>query len=101
MNASSGQRQGPWGNPVANVLVMIVGALIVGVSIVVGFVAFVALAALFLVLGAFMGVRLWWLQRKLRRNGTGQPGRPTDTGQSPQVIEGEFRVVSSSKPDRD
>jgi predicted lipid-binding transport protein (Tim44 family) len=80
----------PAGNPIANVLVIIAGALIVGASIVLGFFAFLALSAIVLISAAVIGVRVWWLNRKLA-SGQEQPheGRPTASG----VIEGEYRVV--------
>ena len=58
-------RQFSAGNPLANALVVVVGAVVIGVSFVLGIVAFVALASAVLVLGAIIGVRVWWLNRKL------------------------------------
>ena len=92
MNPYSRNRQFPAGNPLANALVVIVGALVIGLSFVVGIVAFVALAAIMLVLGAVIGIRVWWHNRTL-----GQvPQSPGQAGQ-PGIIEGEYRVVSSSE----
>ena len=82
----------PAGNPLANALVVVVGVLAIGLSLVVGFVAFVALAGLFLVLAAVAGLRLWW---QARRHGRRPAGRRDD------VIEGEFRVVSRERRDED
>lgn len=88
----------PGGNPIANVLVIIAGALVIGISIVLGFFALVALSAVVLVSAAIIGVRVWWLNRKLRA-GTAKtaasPGGGTDS--SPDVIEGEYRVVSDDR----
>jgi hypothetical protein len=80
----------PAGNPIANILVIIAGALVVGASIVLGFFAFLALSAIVLISAAVIGVRVWWLNRKLMR-GQEQAGRdrPAPSG----VIEGEYRVV--------
>jgi predicted lipid-binding transport protein (Tim44 family) len=82
----------PAGNPIANALVVIAGALIIGASIVVGFFAFIALTGIVLVTAAVIGIRVWWLKRKM------QPGSPSgDVNRSRQtptgVIEGEFKVV--------
>jgi len=80
------------GNPIANALVVIVGALVIGVSIVLGFFAFLALGAVILVATAFVGARMWWLQR-IRRNDSGvndATGRQRSSG---GVIEGEFQVI--------
>ena len=82
------------GNPIANVLVVIAGALVIGVSIVLGFFAFIALAAIVLVSAAVIGIRVWWFNRKLGLGPTSAPGAPG--GESPNssdVIEGEYRVV--------
>ena len=89
MNASSNQGF-PAGNPIANVLVIIVGALAIGASLVLGFFAFVVLASLLLVVAAVVGIRIWWYRRKLRKFGAADPFQPqADDG----VIEGEYRVV--------
>ncbi len=90
-------RQFPAGNPLANALVVVVGAVVIGVSFVLGLVAFVALATAVLVMGAIIGVRVWWLNRKL---GAQQKGPMTQNGRSAtgnEIIEGEFRVIGSDK----
>ena len=83
------------GNPIANALVIIAGALVIGVSIVLGFFAFVALSAIVLVSAAVIGIRVWWLKRKLASGGTGGPASTADgkTRGAADVIEGEYRVV--------
>lgn len=84
----------PAGNPIANVLVIIVGALTIGALVVLGFVAFVLLASLLLVFSAIVGVRLWWFNRKLRKAGGKQkPPRNGGAQSSAELIEGEYRVV--------
>ncbi|HNP37713.1 MAG TPA: hypothetical protein PKK10_17865 [Woeseiaceae bacterium] len=93
MNYSSSNRGFPAGNPIANALVIIVGALAIGASIVLGFFAFLVLSGLILIFVSIVGVRVWWFQRKMRkaagRNGTAEPRAQSES----QVIEGEFRVV--------
>lgn len=82
----------PAGNPIANALVVIAGALIIGVSIVLGFFAFIALTGIVLVTAAVIGIRVWWLKRKMppgSPSGDANRTRQTPTG----VIEGEFKVV--------
>ncbi len=49
-------------------LVVIVGALVIGATIVLGIVAFVVLGGIILVLAAVLGVRMWWLGRRARRS---------------------------------
>lgn len=60
---------------------------------------FVALGSLLLVLGVIIGIRVWWLNRRLRKQ-AGQPGAATHHYESIEVIEGEFRDVSGSKSGR-
>lgn len=100
MNYSSPKRGFPAGNPIANALVVIVGVLAIGASIVLGFFAFVVLSSIVLVLAAIIGIRLWWFNRKLVKSGamSDEAGPSAPTG----VIEGEFRVVerSDSDPER-
>ena len=57
----------PRGNPIANALVVIVGALAIGASSCSGFFAFVVLGSIVLVLGAIIALRVWWFNRKLQK----------------------------------
>ena len=84
----------PAGNPIANILVIFAGAVILTASLILGFFAFLALSAIVLVVAAVVGIRVWWLNRKLAR-GDGRPQR-APSGQS-GVIEGEYRVVSKDR----
>ena len=91
MKYSFNERGIPAGNPIANALVVLVGAIVIAASIVLGFVAFVVLGSIVLVLGAIVGLRVWWFNRKLRRSGQGPAAKPE---QAPGgVIEGEYHVV--------
>ena len=88
----------PAGNPIANILVIIAGALVIGVSIVLGFFAFVALSAIVLVSAAVIGIRVWWLNRKLRAQA--HPGTTSTQRESPasvEVIEGEYQVIPDDR----
>lgn len=90
------RRELPGSNPIANALVIIVGALVIGVSIVLGFFAFLALAALVLLSAVVIGIRVWWLQRKLARRAKSPSDR--DRGQAAAgVIEGEYRVIREER----
>lgn len=97
MKYSSSNRGLPAGNPVANVFVILVGALIIAVSVVLGFVAFVVLGSIIAVFAAVIGLRLWWFNRKL----AGQAGGTRTTGESSSTtyIEGEYRVVEKDPDD--
>ncbi len=89
MKYSSANRGFPAGNPIANVFVIVVGALAIGVSVVLGFFAFIVLGSIVAVLAAIVGLRLWWLNRRL--NGRRQAGKAGG------VIEGEFHVVDEDR----
>ena len=80
------------GNPIANALVVIAGALVIGASIVLGFFAFIALSGIVLVSAAIIGIRVWWLKRKMGP-AMGDEGAQRTPGVPGGVIEGEFKVV--------
>ncbi len=84
----------PAGNPLANVLVVIVAALAIGAMIVLGVVAFVALGGIILLLAAALGVRMWWHERKLPKHSGTATGRGRSGPGDNTVIEGECRVIS-------
>ncbi len=83
----------PAGSPIASALVIIVGALAIAASIVIGFVAFVILGSLLLVLAAVVSIRLWWFRRKLSRDPAFQTSHASRGAENGQTIEGEYRVV--------
>ena len=89
------------GNPIANLIVVLVGALVIGATIILGVFAFVALGGIVLVLAGVLGIRLWWLGRKRARldESDHQPSKSHGTN----VIEGEYRVVSErgAQPESD
>ncbi len=91
MKYSSANRGFSAGNPIANLFVIVVGALAIAVSVVLGFFAFIVLGSIVAVLAAIVGLRLWWLNRRLR--GRREPGRAGTGG----VIEGEFHVVDEDQ----
>lgn len=97
MNYSSSNRGFPTGNPLANAFVIIVGALAIGASIVLGFFAFVILASILVIFSAIVGIRLWWFNRKLQKakKQDGLAGSNEPNG----VIEGEFHVVIEERDD--
>ena len=95
MKYTSINRGIPAGNPIANALVIVVGALVIGASIVLGFFAFIALASIVLVLGAIIGLRVWWLNRKLAR--AAKSSTMTRQSETSKVIEGEYHVVKSNE----
>lgn len=94
---ASGNRGIPAGNPIANVFVILVGAVVIGVSVVLGFVAFIVLGSIVAMLAATIGLRVWWFNRKLRsKPSTTSAKEPVPGG----VIEGEFQVIEDDRDDR-
>jgi hypothetical protein len=87
----------PAGNPVTNALMAIVGALAIGAAIVFGFFMFLVLTGLVLVLVCIVGIRVWWVGRKLRKlNETAMKTRSGGDG-DPGIIEGEYHVVTTRR----
>ena len=87
----------PAGNPIANIFVIIVGALAIAASLVLGFFAFIIVGSLVLVMASVIGIRVWWFKRQMKRDqfARGKDGPPTQGG----VIEGEFQVVADDRED--
>ena len=98
MKNSTINRGLPAGNPIANLFVIVVGALVIGVSVVLGFVAFVVLGSILVVLAGVVGLRLWWFNRKLRSQAPDKQTR--HAGGNGGVIEGEFQVLDDRREDR-
>lgn len=93
MNAHFSKRQLPAGNPLANALVVIVGALAIGASLILGVAALVVLGSIVLVFAALVGIRVWWFNRRFSRQ---VKSANLDSGaQHTDIIEGEYRVIST------
>ena len=100
MRYSSVNRGLPAGNPLANALVIVVGALVIAASLVLGLFVFVILGSAFLVLAAIFGIRLWWFRRRMTRSvpdsAEDQPARSGGR----QTIEGEYHVIVDDRGPR-
>jgi hypothetical protein len=75
----------------------IVAALAVGAAIVFGFLVFLFLAGLVLVLVCIVGIRIWWVGRKLQK--LNESAMKTHAGRDgdPGIIEGEYHVVTTRR----
>lgn len=79
----------PAGNPLVNALMVVVGIIAMGAMVVLGIVAFLVVASILVVLAGIVGLRLWWIGRKLRKSSGDTGGR----FRAERVIEGEYRRV--------
>ena len=95
MNQQSKNRQFPASNPLANLLVIVVGAMTIAISVVVGVVAFFALMGVVLLLALVLGVRAWWINRRGSRGSRQDKTQPDRKVHESQTIEGEYRVVAA------
>ena len=96
---SSANRGLPAGNPIASALVIVVGTLAIGASILLGFLAFVVLGSIILVIAGIVGMRLWWFNRRLRKNTGDRHTASAGREAANDVIEGEYRVVHMDSDD--
>ncbi|HEX2139280.1 MAG TPA: hypothetical protein VHG33_06170 [Woeseiaceae bacterium] len=91
----------PAGNPLVNALMVVLGIVAMGAMVVLGIVAFLVVASILVVLAGIVGLRLWWVGRKLRKSSGETGGR----FRADRVIEGEYRQVprasESERQDRD
>ncbi len=87
----------PAGNPIANLLVIVVGVLAIAASVVLGFFAFVIVGSIVLVMASIIGLRVWWFKQRMK----GQQRQSQRAGKSSPggVIEGEYRVVADDEKD--
>ncbi len=69
----------------------------IGAFIVLGVVAAVALSGVVLVLAAILGIRVWWLGRKMPKQQSTPSGQSHSAPADSTVIEGEFQVVATDQ----
>ncbi len=85
------------GNPLAQILSVLVFAVLLVSALIMGALVIAALLGLAVIFGTVLAVRAWWFRRKLR-------GRPPESGYEPppppgpqpaqkRLIEGEYEVV--------
>ncbi len=86
-------------NPIASALVIIVGTLAIAASILLGFLAFVVLGSIILVIAGVVGIRLWWFNRQLRKNAGRGHAASAGRESANDAIEGEYHVVYKDSDD--
>jgi len=82
-------------NPLANVLVVIVGIIIIALSLALGFVVFLIIGGFMLVMAVVVGVRTWWMTKRFGSRKQGAKSQRADSSGQTRVIEGEFHEVES------
>jgi len=80
----------PTTNPFVNGLIVVLGFLALGAAMLLGLVVLAVFLVSLFVLAGVVGLRLWWLRRKLGKRQDAQGARSG-------VIEGEYRVVDLSE----
>ena len=81
-------------NPFVQLLGLIVGIIVFVAAVLLGGIVLAAIIGFFLIAGAIIYVRVWWLTRKAGLSR--QRGRREDS-----FVEAEYRVVDPSRPDED
>ena len=93
MNQQFRYRQFPAGNPLANILVILAGILVISLALTVGFFVFLGMAGFVLFMGIVMSVRGWWYRRKFGRSRAEETTGETRVRETHQIIEGEYHEV--------
>ena len=101
MNQHFRQRPFQPGNPLANILVVIAGIVVISLSLTLGFFIFLGVATFLLITAAIVGIRNWWFRRTLNANSTANRRRPASNQETRQIIEGEFREIRGVHEDCD
>jgi len=94
-------RQFQAGNPLANILVVIVGILFISLALTLGFFVFLGIAGLVLFMGVVMTIRGWWYRRKFRATQGDEAPDQTRVHETHQIIEGEYQEVRTRQKTRD
>ena len=97
MNHQFRYRQFPAGNPLANILVVIAGILVISLALTVGFFVFLGVAGFVLFMGIVMSVRGWWYRRKFGSARGEETKGETRVRETHQIIEGEYHEVRTRR----
>ncbi len=92
------------GNPLAQILSVLVFAVMLAAALIMGAVVIAVLIGLGVMLATVLVVRAWWFRRKLRNRSPLDSGYepPDPVGQKPaqkRLIEGEYEVVKRPSAD--
>jgi len=99
LNQQFRHRQFPAGNPLANVLVVIAGIVVISLSLALGFFVFLGIAGFVLIMAAVAGIRNWWLRRNIDGRTRQAQSRQGGRAGARRIIEGEYREVRRKDED--
>ncbi len=90
------------GNPVANIITVVLGVLTLIAAAAFGFVLLVGFLVALTAFGSFIAARLWWLKRKLGKAGAEDYLRQRMGGSPPartsgETIEADYEVIESER----
>jgi len=94
-------RQFPVANPLANVLIVIAGIIVISLSLALGFIVFIGFAGFMLAMAAVIGVRAWWLRKRFGKPTGDEQASKSRQQETHRVIEGEYHEVRSRQHNRD
>ena len=96
---------GSSGNPLAQILSLLVFAALLTAALIMGAVVIALLLGLAVIFGALLAVRAWWFRHKLRRGPPldgyepPEPLNPKPEPEQKRLIEGEYEVVKQRDAD--
>ena len=93
MNQQFRYRQFPAGNPLANILVVIAGILIISLVLTLGFFVFLGIAGFVVIMAAVMSIRGWWYRRKFAASPRDHGRKRSTVRETHRIIEGEYHEV--------
>lgn len=99
MNQQFRHRQFPASNPLANILVVVAGIVIISLSLALGFVVFVGIAGFMLVMAVVVSIRAWWLKRRFFAQAGSDKVRQPGGEETIRIIEGEYHEVRKRRTD--
>ncbi len=88
-------------NPLTRIIATIIAVFALAGAFMIGMVALLVVAAVALVAGLAIWLRIVWIKRRLRKSGVELNVGVAESRQSGQVIDAEYTVVSNQKDHRD
>ena len=87
----------PTQNPLTRIITAIIAVVVLVGTFMIGMAAFLVIAAIALVAGIVIWIRVAWIKRRLRKSGVDLGPRVDISRESGHVIDAEYTVVSDSE----